>query len=264
MLAWLIVSGSCCCCVEMLVHVEPNRRELGPDFAQQRRRATAVRRPAVRLASWAIRHCPIRFSLVPNRQQSENLMSAVGGAGSERGGVAPARRAEDHVAPPGCKDCVPPPKIDRALVKAWRGRRQRMLESGEYVTLAELSAAERISRSYICRVLRLTCSPRISSSASWTGSRRLGLRSYCSRFRSSGRSSASSSQPGSRQAPMVSSAYFLLLLDSNSLNAAVGGARWSSNLCDAVERETSEHSAAAHCRTCQRRSTRGSGLPVAC
>jgi hypothetical protein len=31
-----------------------------------------------------------------------------------------------------------------------------VLENGEYGTLAELSAAERISRSYICRVLRLT------------------------------------------------------------------------------------------------------------
>ena len=42
----------------------------------------------------------------------------------------------------------------KALARAWRW--QRMLESGEYGTLAELSAAERISRSYICRVLRLT------------------------------------------------------------------------------------------------------------
>jgi hypothetical protein len=40
-----------------------------------------------------------------------------------------------------------------ALARAWRW--QRVLESGEYGTLAELSAAERISRSYICRVLRL-------------------------------------------------------------------------------------------------------------
>jgi hypothetical protein len=31
-----------------------------------------------------------------------------------------------------------------------------MLESGEHGTLAELAAAERISRSYVCRVLRLT------------------------------------------------------------------------------------------------------------
>ena len=31
-----------------------------------------------------------------------------------------------------------------------------MLESGEYATLAELADAERISCSYVCRVLRLT------------------------------------------------------------------------------------------------------------
>ena len=50
------------------------------------------------------------------------------------------------------------PQPDRALVKALARayRWQRVLESGEYGTLAELSAAERISRSYICRVLRLT------------------------------------------------------------------------------------------------------------
>ena len=42
----------------------------------------------------------------------------------------------------------------KALARAWRW--ERALENGEYGTLAELSAAERISRSYICRVLRLT------------------------------------------------------------------------------------------------------------
>jgi hypothetical protein len=41
----------------------------------------------------------------------------------------------------------------KAFARAWRW--QRVLESGENGTLAELSAAERISRSYICRVLRL-------------------------------------------------------------------------------------------------------------
>ena len=62
------------------------------------------------------------------------------------------------VAPPGSDDWAPPPKIDGALVKAlarahrWR----RLLESGAYGTLAELADAERISRSYVCRVLRLT------------------------------------------------------------------------------------------------------------
>jgi hypothetical protein len=62
------------------------------------------------------------------------------------------------VAPPGCDGWAPPPRIDRALVKAlaraWRWR--RLLESGEYATLAELADAERISRSYVSRVLRLT------------------------------------------------------------------------------------------------------------
>ena len=62
------------------------------------------------------------------------------------------------VAPPGCDDWAPPPKIDRALVKALaRAQRwQRLRESGAYGTLAELADAERISRSYVCRVLRLT------------------------------------------------------------------------------------------------------------
>jgi hypothetical protein len=50
------------------------------------------------------------------------------------------------------------PQPDSTLVKgmarAWRW--QRMLESGEYGTLAELADAERINRSYISRVLRLT------------------------------------------------------------------------------------------------------------
>jgi hypothetical protein len=41
----------------------------------------------------------------------------------------------------------------KALARAWRW--QRVLESGEYGTLAELAAAEGISRSYVCRVLRL-------------------------------------------------------------------------------------------------------------
>jgi hypothetical protein len=62
------------------------------------------------------------------------------------------------VAPPGCDDWAPPPKFDDALVKAlarahrWR----RMLEGGEYGTLAEMADAERISRSYVSRILRLT------------------------------------------------------------------------------------------------------------
>jgi hypothetical protein len=62
------------------------------------------------------------------------------------------------VAPPGCDDWAPPPQFDRALVKAIaRAHRwQRLLESGEYGTLAEMADAERISRSYVSRILRLT------------------------------------------------------------------------------------------------------------
>jgi hypothetical protein len=50
------------------------------------------------------------------------------------------------------------PHPDGALVKALaRAHRwQRMLESGKYATLAELADAERICRSYVSRVLRLT------------------------------------------------------------------------------------------------------------
>ncbi|MDF2748274.1 MAG: hypothetical protein K0S98_2561 [Propionibacteriaceae bacterium] len=63
------------------------------------------------------------------------------------------------VAPDG-SEIVPTskPHPDGALVKALaRAHRwQRILESGEYATLAELADAERISRSYVSRVLRLT------------------------------------------------------------------------------------------------------------
>jgi hypothetical protein len=68
-----------------------------------------------------------------------------------------------------------------------------MLESGEYGTLAELVAAEGISRSYICRVLRLTLLAPDIVERVLGGGRRLGSRGSCSRFRWSGRSTASSS-----------------------------------------------------------------------
>ena len=48
--------------------------------------------------------------------------------------------------------------VDSTLVKAIaRGHRwQRMLDSGEFASVAELAAAERINPSYLARVLRLT------------------------------------------------------------------------------------------------------------
>ena len=77
----------------------------------------------------------------------------------------------------------------KALARAWRW--QRVLESGEYGTLAEMSATEQISRSYICRVLRLTLLAPDMVERVMEGGRRLGSPGSWSRFRSSGRSSAS-------------------------------------------------------------------------
>jgi hypothetical protein len=52
----------------------------------------------------------------------------------------------------------PRSRIDSALVKAIaRAHRwQRMLESGEFSSMTELAEAEKINRSYVCRLLRLT------------------------------------------------------------------------------------------------------------
>jgi hypothetical protein len=50
------------------------------------------------------------------------------------------------------------PQPDGTLVKALaRAHRwQRILDEGRFGTLAEVADVERISRSYVCRVLRLT------------------------------------------------------------------------------------------------------------
>ena len=63
------------------------------------------------------------------------------------------------VVPEGATAWAPQPaRVDSAMVKAlarahrWR----RMLESGEYASVTELAAAEKINQSYLCRVLRLT------------------------------------------------------------------------------------------------------------
>jgi hypothetical protein len=70
------------------------------------------------------------------------------------------RGARKRIVAPDGSELVPAtkPQPDSALLRALARalRWQRVLENGEYGTLAELSAAERISRSYVCRVLRLT------------------------------------------------------------------------------------------------------------
>jgi hypothetical protein len=47
----------------------------------------------------------------------------------------------------------PDSTLVKALARAWRW--QGMLEEGRFGTLADLADAERISRSYVCRVLQL-------------------------------------------------------------------------------------------------------------
>jgi hypothetical protein len=70
------------------------------------------------------------------------------------------RGSRKRIVAPDGSEIVPTskPQPDGTLVKALaRAHRwQRGLESGEYGTLAELADAQQISRSYVCRVLRLT------------------------------------------------------------------------------------------------------------
>ena len=49
---------------------------------------------------------------------------------------------------------TPDSTLVKALARAFRWK--RMLESGEFATIAELAAREGIARSYMTRVLRLT------------------------------------------------------------------------------------------------------------
>lgn len=62
------------------------------------------------------------------------------------------------IAPDGAPWSPPHAHIDNTLVKAIaRAHRwKRKLESGEFASIAELAAAEKINESYVCRVLRLT------------------------------------------------------------------------------------------------------------
>ena len=53
---------------------------------------------------------------------------------------------------------TPAPKYDNALINALaRGYRwRRMIETGEYSSIAELAHGEKMNESYTCRLLRLT------------------------------------------------------------------------------------------------------------
>jgi hypothetical protein len=62
------------------------------------------------------------------------------------------------IAPRGNVINPPSPRVDSALVKAIARayRWQRLLEEGAYASMRDLAAAEKISPSYISRLLRLT------------------------------------------------------------------------------------------------------------
>jgi hypothetical protein len=62
------------------------------------------------------------------------------------------------VAPRGTAVHPPRPHVDRTLVKAIARayRWQRLLEEGTYASMRDLAAAEKISPTYISRLLRLT------------------------------------------------------------------------------------------------------------
>jgi hypothetical protein len=62
------------------------------------------------------------------------------------------------LSPPGTAPWSPAPRVDGALVKAVvRAHRWReLLESGKYVSSAELAKAEKVNDSYMSRILRLT------------------------------------------------------------------------------------------------------------
>ena len=85
-------------------------------------------------------------------QVAETLTVKVAFAVRKRGGRKLVLAPDGTVTAPGR------PRIDSALVKAlarafrWR----QLLETGVYGTVAELAAAEKISESYVGRVLRLT------------------------------------------------------------------------------------------------------------
>ena len=62
------------------------------------------------------------------------------------------------LSPPGTAPWSPVPRVDSALIKAVvRAHRWRqMIESGKYVSSAELAMAEKVNDSYLSRILRLT------------------------------------------------------------------------------------------------------------
>jgi hypothetical protein len=164
--------SSCCCCAEMLVHVEPNRCKL---FRAAAPPCDGGMPPAVRLASRAIRHCPIRFSPVSTGRQSENLMSTVGATGSEPAAWRRRGGRKVIVAPQGCDDCR---RSTARSSRPWCVR-----TAGSECSRAEntgRSQSWRLRNGSAARISAVSCAspcwPLMSSSGSWMGGRLQGWR----------------------------------------------------------------------------------------
>jgi hypothetical protein len=109
-------------------------------------------------------------------------------------------------------------RVDNAMVKALaRAHRwKRILESGEFATMEDLAAPEKINPSYLGRVLRLTLlAPDIVEGSSMVGSRLDCSWRHCSsRFRWSGASSVDTVGSNTRPTPRKTSLGFTSRLDA--------------------------------------------------
>jgi hypothetical protein len=69
------------------------------------------------------------------------------------------QRGRKRILAPDCSELTPPTKpqpdgvLVEALARAWRW--QKLLDKGVYVSVTEIAEAEKISKSYVSRILRL-------------------------------------------------------------------------------------------------------------
>jgi hypothetical protein len=97
---------------------------------------------------------------------SEGLTVEIPLAFKKRGGRKQMIMPDGSCAPAGPLDLSPTISTNATLVRALaRAHRWKdMLESGSFSSITELAEAERVNRSYLCRMLRLTLlAPEITS-----------------------------------------------------------------------------------------------------
>lgn len=91
---------------------------------------------------------------------SSPTLSADGRTLTVRVGISLRKRGGRKlvIAPEGTTWSPPRPRIDNTMVKALARayRWEQILEKGQCASIGELAKAEKINKSYLCRVLRLT------------------------------------------------------------------------------------------------------------